>query len=165
MSVRAPRAMGPKDCACQSTVKQSGVPAATTALVAFASLAMLPDHYATPKQPIRTSLAWVLDRSDPDDVLVTVGLAAEGARYYGPPLEAALRVRLLEARTADEMRTIERVHAGRRTWVLTTFPLDRRSGPEPLLDLVEQRYVRLRTFPATIDRMEVVVWTSPPVEP
>jgi len=158
-------AIGIVAATAESAPSRGWVPAATTALVVFASLAMLPDHYATPKQPIRTSLAWVLDRSDPEDVLVTVGLAAEGARYYGPPLEAALRVRLLEARTADEMRAIERLHAGRRTWVLTTFPLDRRSGPEPLLDLVERRYVRLRTFPATIDRMDVVVWTSPPVEP
>lgn len=158
-------AIGIVAAAAESAPSRGWVPAAAAALVVFASLAMLPGHYATPKQPIRTSLAWVLDRSVPDDVLVPVGLAADGVRYYGPPLEAARRVRLVEARTPDEMRAIERVHAGRRKWILTTYPLDRIAGPEPLLDHVERRYSRIRTFPAAIERMDVVVWSSPPLEP
>lgn len=137
------------------------LPAAVVAVLGTASAVALPTSYHVPKQPTRTSLAWVLETSDPGDVLVSDPETTPGVRFYLPRLVAGDRRRVEPVRSVEGLESIERAHPGARLWVLTTeldgLPLD----VVPLRAPLAHRYRRVKTFPATIERMGIVVWLGP----
>ncbi|MBW3660465.1 MAG: glycosyltransferase family 39 protein [Gemmatimonadetes bacterium] len=132
---------------------------ATVSLVAVASLWALPRYYATPKQAVGASAEWVQRRSAAGEPVVAVSLAVPGIRFYAPRVGLDAR-RVEEASELEELLAIERRAGGRRIWMLTTHRRFLFTRQPALLEHIERCYRPLEEFPATIHRMEIMVWVG-----
>lgn len=137
------------------------LPASFVALLVAVSIAALPRVYRVPKQPTRSSLAWTLERSGPDDLVVSYGVTTPGVKFYLPRLETAPSRPVGKATSVEELEAIENRYPDRRVWLLTTGHIYSPSVDTLLLDHLAGRYRRAKAFPATIERMETLVWTAP----
>lgn len=107
-------------------------------VILFFSLGSLPTLYAVPKQASRQSIERVLNRAHEGEILVPVGLARAGRRFYAPRLAVDERLE----------RGFERIGAGIDPRDGTTeryggmIPGSTRSTREPVsfLSSIRRRY-------------------------
>jgi hypothetical protein len=123
------------------------------------SLLSLPGYYATPKQPNRTSLEWVLSRRVPGEPVVAAHMARWGLRFYGPPKGLTAGESSFEADDVAQLLDVERASDGKKVWLLTTFSRGLRLGRPELDRYVHDHYREEQRFPATIGDASVTVWT------
>lgn len=135
-------------------------------LLVALSLASLPQYYATPKQPNRQSLEWLLNNRVADDVIVTAWLARWGPRFYGPPLGLEEGKSFYVVETADDIRGLEAQYPSRNIWVLTTLTRALKLEHPDLDSYIRTTYRAEMMFPATVGDAQITVWKrASPVPP
>ncbi|HKA37261.1 MAG TPA: glycosyltransferase family 39 protein, partial [Thermoanaerobaculia bacterium] len=145
--------------ASRSAAIARAIPMLTALGFAALSFVSLPAYYATPKQPNRTSLEWVLSRRASDEPVVAAHMARWGMRFYGPSTGLTSGESSFEADDVPELAAVERASAGKKVWLLTTFSRGLRLGRPDLDRYVHDHYREERRFPATVGDASVTVWT------
>lgn len=126
--------------------------AAGVAAGVVAVSAGLPRLYATPKQDFEGALAWIAERSGPDDVVVGVSVASPPTSYY----DATAR----SVRTVEELEAV--VAEGGTVWLVTTFLGDMARFEPELLAAIEAGFERLERLPGIVGDGDVTIWRTRP---
>jgi hypothetical protein len=117
------------------------------------SFRMLPPLYQIPKQEMLAALEYVEQQRGASDHVATVGLASDVfQRFYHTnwtPVE-------------QESELDELTRSGARVWAVTMFPIEIQSRYPELAARLDQDFVPVRTFPATVGGGQVRVLRHDP---
>jgi mannosyltransferase len=124
--------------------------------IAIVSLVQLGAYYRVPKQDFSGALVFAERSRRPDEMLVSVGLAAEAYKeYYAPNMRAA--------RTVQELETLRK--EGHRVWLLYTLPFELRHHNPEMLVYIQQNFESVRRFPGTIGNGTLYLCRAEPLSP
>ncbi len=144
-----------------TTVRRSLLPV-LVALLCIASLLSLIPYYTIPKQPYSSSLTYVQSVRQSDDVVLVIHLAEAGYRYYGKQFNIAEGSNYFYVRSLSAFNDVLATHPQQRALLVTTFPRALHIDYPNLYARIDQGWMRLRTFPATIGDGEIAVWAPRP---
>jgi len=120
------------------------------------SAVTLRSNYVVPKQDYRGASEYVEESAGPNDEIVTTGVTAIAYRDY-------LARDWSEVREPEDVRAL--TNAGRRVWLLYSFPRYLIHDLPRLAPLIEDACAGGRVFPGTVGGGEVVVCTFEPTNP
>ncbi len=143
-----------------STAVSAAFSAGAIALIALASAASLPAYYRTPKQSYRAALEYMRTENQPGDLIVLIQNAEYGFRFYGTRLNLREERDFVALRTLDafdEVRT-----RTRNLVIVTTLERGLRLEEPDLLAEIEQGWMPVKVFPATIHEGEIRIWRAIP---
>jgi len=122
------------------------------------SLASLKRYYSVPKQPYRTSLAYIEAQRQPGEIIIAANYADSGYRFYAKEFNLTEDVDFFAVRSLQKLDSILSMHDGRRAYLITTLSRNLRLKVPELEARIVQDWEVVQTFPATIGDAEVSVW-------
>jgi len=122
------------------------------------SLVSLRRYYSVPKQPYRTSLAYIEAQRQPGEIILAVNYADSGYRFYAKEFNLTEDVDFFAVRSVHKLDSILSLHDGRRAYLVTTLSRNLRLKVPELEARIVQDWEVVKTFPATIGDAEVSVW-------
>jgi len=122
------------------------------------SLASLPSYYRTPKQPYRASLEQVQSLRQGAGIVVAIHTARLGYEYYGPAFGLVAGHDLFFADSDAELAAILAEHGQAGAFLVTCLPRFLHLDHPEIEARLENDWVAIRTFPATIGDGEITIW-------
>lgn len=128
-----------------------GLAVSVTALALMACLYILPGAYRLPKQDFVGARDHVEATRGPDDVVVSVGLAATVCKtYFAPQWEVV--------ETLPELQKLRSPKS--HTWLVYSFPKHTESKYPEIVDEAKSNFELVRTFWGTLAQGQVLVYRS-----
>lgn len=130
------------------------------AIVAAASMALLPSYYTAPKQPYREAIAF-LESSVPEGNVVVPYPAASGFQYYvsRESLRDSARYRFAQTGVAYDSAAAD---PRAQTMATTLFRVTRSAEPG-VAERIEREWQPVRSFRGTLGDGNVVIWKRRPI--
>jgi len=122
------------------------------------SVASLRRYYSVPKQPYRTSLAFIEAQRQPGEIILAIHHAENGYRFYAKEFNLKEDEDFFAVRSVKMLDSILSAHKGRGAYLVTTLPRGIRLTHPDLEARITQDWEAVQTFPATIGDAEVSVW-------
>ncbi len=122
------------------------------------SLASLRRYYSVPKQPYRTSLAFIEAQRKPGEIILAVHHMENGYRFYAKEFNLKEDEDFFAVRSVKMLDSILSAHDGRGAYLVTTLPRGLRLTHPDLEARIVQDWEVVQTFPATVGDAEVSVW-------
>ncbi len=104
-----------------------------------------------PKQDYLGALTFITERKNPDDTVVTVGLATF-------PYKSFYRVEWEAAESSEAVKTIR--SRAKRTWLVYTFPIHLRSVYPKIVNGIRSHFQLVKIFPGTVRGGDIYVYRS-----
>ncbi|MCA1626234.1 MAG: glycosyltransferase family 39 protein [Acidobacteria bacterium] len=114
------------------------------------SLASLRRYYSVPKQPYRTSLAFIEAQRKPGEIILAVHHMENGYRFYAKEFNLKEDEDFFAVRSVKMLDSILSAHDGRGAYLVTTLPRGLRLSHPDLGARIAQDWEVVRTFPATV---------------
>ncbi len=133
----------------------------TTAVVILGcliSLASLPRYYSVPKQPYRTSLAFIEARRQPSEIIVAIHHMENGYRFYAREFNLTEDVDLFYVRSVEKLDSVLSSHSGKGVYLVTTFQGSLHFTLPDLEAQIAKDWEEIQIFPATLGDAEVRIW-------
>ncbi len=131
---------------------------AVVLLGCVASLASLRRYYSVPKQPYRTSLAYIEAQRKPGEIILAVHHAENGYRFYAKEFNLKEDEDFFAVRSVKMLDSILAAHDGRGVYLVTTLRRGLHLTHPDLEARIVQDWEIVKTFPATVGDAEVSVW-------
>lgn len=126
--------------------------------LALLSVASLRRYYTVPKQPYRTSLAYVEQHRAAGDMVIAAGFTELGVRYYGERADVPLGTNYRFVRSVSKLDSAL-VEAGNgHVWLLTTLERNMKIDSPALEARIRREYVEVARFDGTIGDGGIGVW-------
>jgi hypothetical protein len=122
------------------------------------SLASLRRYYSVPKQPYRTSLAYIEAQRQPGEVILAVHHMENGYRFYAKEFNLKEDEDFFPVRSVKMLDSILAAHDGRGAYLVTTLRRGLHLTHPDLEARIVQDWKVVQTFPATVGDAEVSVW-------
>ncbi|MBA2493953.1 MAG: glycosyltransferase family 39 protein [Acidobacteria bacterium] len=122
------------------------------------SLASLRRYYSVPKQPYRTSLAFIEAQRKPGEIILAVHHMENGYRFYAKEFNLKEDEDFFAVRSVKMLDSILSAHDARGAYLVTTLPRGLRLTHPDLEARIGQDWEVVQTFPATLGDAEVSVW-------
>ena len=122
------------------------------------SLASLRRYYSVPKQPYRTSLAFIEAQRKPGEIILAVHHMENGYRFYAKEFNLKEDEDFFAVRSVKMLDSILSAHDARGAYLVTTLPRGLRLTHPDLEARIAQDWEVVQTFPATVGDAEVSVW-------
>lgn len=122
------------------------------------SLASLRRYYSVPKQPYRTSLAYIESNRQPGEIIIAVHHMENGYRFYSKEFNLEEDKDFFAVRSVKRLDSILSSHDARGAYLVTTLSRGLRLTHPDLEARIVRDWEVVQTFPATVGDAEVVVW-------
>ncbi len=122
------------------------------------SLASLRRYYSVPKQPYRTSLAFIESQRKPGEIILAVHHMENGYRFYAKEFNLKEDEDFFPVRSVKMLDSILAAHDGRGAYLVTTLRRGLHLTHPDLEARIVQDWEVVQTFPATVGDAEVSVW-------
>ncbi|MBA3633571.1 MAG: glycosyltransferase family 39 protein [Acidobacteria bacterium] len=122
------------------------------------SLASLRRYYAVPKQPYRTSLAFIEARRQPGEIIIAIHHIENGYRFYAEEFNLIEDVDLFYVRSVEKLDSVLSKHGERGVYLVTTFQRSLRFTVPDLEAQIARDWEEVQVFPATLGDAEVRIW-------
>jgi len=122
------------------------------------SLASLRRYYAVPKQPYRTSLAFIEARRQPGEIIIAIHHIENGYRFYAKEFNLIEDENLFYVRSVEKLDSVLSKHGERGVYLATTFQRSLRFTVPDLEEQIAKDWEEVQVFPATLGDAEVRIW-------
>lgn len=135
------------------------IAAAVLLLGCAASLFSLRRYYSVPKQPYRTSLAYILENRQPGEIILAAHHTTGGYRFYAKEFDLEENEDFFPVRSLEMLDSILSTHnGGSNAYLVTTLRRGLHLTHPDLEARIEQNWEIVKTFPATVGDAEVSIW-------
>lgn len=122
------------------------------------SLVSLRRYYSVPKQPYRTSLAYIETIRQPGEIIIAVHHAENGYRFYAKEFNLIEDKDFFAVRSVKKLDTVLATHDGSGVYLVTTLSRGLHLEHPDLEARIEQDWEVVKVFPATVGDAEVRIW-------
>lgn len=122
------------------------------------SLISLNRYYTVPKQPYRTSLEYIKANRQPGEIIIAVNLMEAGYRYYGKEFGLQEDIDFFIIHSEKMLDDVLSKSDQNNQYLVTTFFRGQSATHPELMARIQQDWMVVKTFPATLGDGEVTVW-------
>ena len=126
------------------------------------SLVSLRRYYSVPKQPYRTSLAYIEAHRQPGEIILAIHHMENGYRFYTKEFNLIEDVDLFYVRSVEKLDLILSRHSGKGVYLVTTFQRNLHFAVPDLEARIAKDWEVVQTFPATVGDAENRIWRQRP---